>query len=155
MKAKYSTRKATLRDAHHIHRLILVPSKRGEVLYRPYSEICEFIRDFSVVENSRGSIVGVGSLHVWWDDLGEIRTLVVKSRYRKKGIGKAIVRFLIDEAKFLGLKRVFALTRIGKLFQNMGFRAIDKSLLPQKVWVDCIKCPRFMNCDEEAFVLDI
>ncbi len=33
-------------------------------------------------------------------------------------------------------------------------RAVDKNELPHKVWSDCIQCPKFPDCNEEAMILD-
>ncbi len=131
------------------------PAKKGDVLYRPYGEVCEQIRDFVVAVNRRGRVVGTASLHVWWDDIGEIRSLVVDPRYRRRGIASSIVLFLLDEAKALGMRRVFALTRVGDLFEKLGFGISERNMLPQKVWVECVRCPKFMNCDEEAYIIDL
>jgi amino-acid N-acetyltransferase len=35
----------------------------------------------------------------------------------------------------------------------MGFSGIDKSALPQKIWGDCVRCPKFPECDEHALIL--
>jgi len=31
---------------------------------------------------------------------------------------------------------------------------VPKETLSQKVWKECINCPKFPNCDEEAVVYD-
>jgi amino-acid N-acetyltransferase len=82
--------------------------------------------------------------------MGEIRSLAVADGWQGQGIGRGIVRRLIEEARYLGLRQVFALTYQTPFFLRMGFQSIDKDALPQKIWADCVNCVKFPNCDEEA-----
>ena len=36
-----------------------------------------------------------------------------------------------------------------------GFRIVNKDMLPQKIWADCIKCIKFPNCDETAVLTEL
>ena len=36
-----------------------------------------------------------------------------------------------------------------------GFRDYPKDKLPHKIWTDCIKCPKFPDCDEEALIVEL
>ena len=100
--------------------------------------------------------MGVCALHlVGWNDLAEIKSLVVDKKYQNKGIGRSLVSVCIKEAKGLGAKSVFALTFIGPFFKKMGFRKISKDNLPHKIWSECVHCVYFPNCQEEAFVLNL
>jgi amino-acid N-acetyltransferase len=65
------------------------------------------------------------------------------------------VEACVREAKALGISRLFALTYEVGFFEHVGFRLVDKNMFPQKVWADCLHCPKFPNCDESALVLDI
>jgi len=42
-----------------------------------------------------------------------------------------------------------------EFFKKLGFREIDKVLLPHKVWTDCLNCAKFPNCDETAMIKEI
>jgi len=121
------------------------------MLPRPLSELYEGMRDFIVCEDN-GKILGACALHIIWEDLAEVRSLAVDRGYQKMGIGKALVRRCLKEAKELGLKRVFALTYNPKFFKKLGFVDIDKSSLPQKIWGDCLRCHKFPECDENAVI---
>jgi amino-acid N-acetyltransferase len=90
-----------------------------------------------------------------WEDLAEIRSLAVDGGYQKMGIGRNLVRQCLREAKLLGLQKVFALTYHPEFFKKLGFVDIDKSSLPQKIWGDCIRCPRFPGCDEYAVIIEM
>ena len=55
----------------------------------------------------------------------------------------------------LGVKRVFALTYRTDFFERLGFKIVDKSVLPRRLWTDCLKCVKFPDCDEIAVVLEL
>ncbi|MEJ2198663.1 MAG: N-acetyltransferase [Desulfuromonadales bacterium] len=142
-------RKAILQDARQIHRLLLNYAKDGLVLSRSLMEIFEAIRDFYVfVEGDR--VVGAAALNICWEDLAEVRSLVVDESFAGRGIGKQLVEACLSEARTLGIGRVFALTYQQAFFEKLGFSVIEKSELPQKIWGDCIKCAKFPECDEIA-----
>lgn len=147
-------RKALIADAKHIHKLVNEHAKREEMLPRALNELYEGIRDFTVFEDE-GVIQGVCALRILWDDLAEIRSLAVREEYRKRGIGRTLTESCIGEARALGIRRVFALTYHPDFFRTLGFRDIDKNKLPQKIWGDCMKCPRFPDCDEHAVIIHL
>ncbi len=121
------------------------------MLPQSLNKLYENIRDYFVYE-SGGKVSGVCALHVLWENLAEIKSLAVHQRDQKKGIGIELVNHCISEAKKLGIKQVFALTYQPEFFKRIGFREIDKSKLPQKIWGDCLRCPRFPECDEHAVI---
>jgi len=117
------------------------------------TELYTQARDFSVaLENGLGDILGCGALHIVWEDLAEIRSLAVRSAFQRHGIGGRLVEHLLDESREMGIQRVFVLTYRVSFFQKFGFTIMDKSLLPHKIWADCIKCTKFPECDEIALV---
>ena len=59
----------------------------------------------------------------------------------------------LRDAAALKLPRVFALTYQKAFFERLGFSEVDKSEMPQKVWGECMDCPKFPNCDETAMIL--
>lgn len=121
---------------------------------RSLNELYEDVRDFVVCEHD-GNVCGVCALHIMWEDLAEIRSLAVDRKYQKMGIGKKLVTHCLEEAKALGLKKVFALTYHRDFFKKMDFVDIDKSALPQKIWGDCLRCPKFPECDEHAVIIEL
>jgi len=147
-------RKAQIHDVKEIQKLLLHYANRGDMLSRSLSELYESLRDFYIVEEA-GRIVGVSALHIVWEDLAEIRSVAVTEETGRKGIGTEVVTACIDEAKVLGLKRLFCLTYKPDFFSRFGFQIVDKSQLPHKVWGDCIKCAKFPDCDEIAMILDL
>ncbi len=147
-------RKATITDVKQIQKLVNEFAKREEMLPRALNDLYETLRDF-VVFDEDGEIRGVCALHILWEDLAEIRSLAVGKRHQCKGVGKALMERCLREARDLGIKRVFALTYQPGFFERFGFRKIDKSKLPQKIWGDCLRCPKFPECDEQAVILNI
>lgn len=147
-------RKAKVGDALQIFKLVNRYSKQGLMLPRSQNQIYRGIRDFVVAERD-GGFIGCGALNILWEDLAEIRSLAVVEEEQGRGVGQAMVRYLVREAHELGVPIVFALTYAPQFFLKMGFRLIDKNELPRKIWVDCIDCLKFPNCDEMAVILDL
>jgi amino-acid N-acetyltransferase len=88
-------------------------------------------------------------------DLAEVRSLVVREDLRGMGIGAQLVEACIEEARTLGLSRVYALTRVRNFFERLGFQEVDRRTLPTKVFNDCVRCHLFPGCDEIAMVRDV
>ncbi|MFW6126288.1 MAG: N-acetyltransferase [Chloroflexota bacterium] len=146
--------KAKIDDVAAMHRLINHFADRGEMLPRALSQIYESIRDYFVVRQG-GAVVGCCALHVSWLDLAEVRSLAVDEENQHRGTGAFLVQACLNEARALGLPRVFCLTRQPGFFEKQGFCLIDKMELPHKIWAECYNCPKFPNCDEVALVRDI
>jgi len=147
-------RRAKVKDAEDIFKILQIFAVQGILLPRSLNSIYENIRDFFVFEEN-GEIEGVGSLHVFWEDLAEIKSLAVLPEYQGKGIGRKIVEKCIEDAKELGIKKVFALTYVPEFFHRLGFKTVDKSLFPQKVWTECIHCVKFNDCKEIPVMLEL
>jgi amino-acid N-acetyltransferase len=147
-------RKAQIRDVKDIQKLLMIYASRGDMLSRSLSELYESLRDFYVYEDD-GKLLGTTALHIVWEDLAEVRSVAVAENMFRSGIGSKLVQECINEARQLGLKRVFCLTYRPDFFSSLGFYMIDKSELPHKVWGDCIKCVKFPDCDENAMILDL
>lgn len=146
-------RKASLGDVKTIHRLINEQAGSGHILARAMSELYGQIRDFTVIDDDgSGEIVGCGALQICWEDLAEIRSLAVQTSHQGKGIGTRLIGALMEEARAMGVKQVFVLTYRQTLFERRGFKLMNKSLLPHKIWADCIRCTKFPECDEIALV---
>jgi len=147
-------RKAKISDVETIHALINYYADKGLMLARARATLYESIREISVVEFD-SKIIATGSLHILWHDLAEIRALAVAPQYLRQGLGKKLVQTFLQEARELELPRVFALTYQPEFFIKCGFREINKDSLPQKVWQECVNCPKFPNCEESAVIIDL
>jgi amino-acid N-acetyltransferase len=124
---------------------------------RSLNEIYENIRDFWVVLDGKGkNINGCVALHiVGWNNLAEIKSLAVEKNHQRKGLGSQLIEAVLDEAKSLRVKNVFALSYKPNFFKKFGFRVVSKSKLPHKVWAECCNCPKFPNCGEIALIKKI
>ena len=147
-------RKPTLLEAQAIHALIEIAALEGEVLPRRVEEVAEGIRDFHVYAVDE-DILGCCAAHVDTAQLAEIRSLVVHPDARARGIGHALVRACIAESRAIGIPHVYALTRKTVFFEKLGFYITTMDRLPQKVFKDCERCPRYHACDETAVMLDL
>jgi len=144
-------RKATLDDVGSIQKLVNSHAQKGEMLPRSIGDICDNIRDFFIYEDN-GATIGCCALHVTWVDLAEIRSLAVAEQAQGKGIGSALLSACMNDALKLAIRKVFALTYKPEFFERAGFHKIDKSELPHKVWVACVNCIKFPDCDEVAVI---
>ena len=143
--------KAKITDATQMHKLINKFATQGEMLPRALSEIYENIRDYFVVREG-DKVVACAALHVTWSDLAEVKSLAVSKSIQKQGVGAAMVKKCIEEAKGLGVPAIFCLTYKPGFFKKCGFTAVDRSKLPRKIWGECYKCPKFPDCDETPLI---
>lgn len=146
-------RKATMADVSFMHGLLNGYADKGLLIGRSISSIYDKLRDF-VVYVDDGKVVGMCALQISWDNLAEIRSLAVDDGYQGKGIGRALVETCLSEAKEFKIHQVFTLTYEDDFFRRLGFYDIDKKELPHKIWSDCLHCPKFPNCDENALRID-
>lgn len=144
-------RKAKIQDIKQIQKLINFFAKQDLMLPRSLNELYENLRDFWVVEE-RKKIVGCCALHISWDNLAEIKSLVVARNNQKKGLGRKLVTACIVEAKELGARKIFVLTYKPGYFKRFGFKRVRHADLPHKIWAECIDCPKFPNCQETALL---
>jgi len=143
-------RPARLKDVPGIHGLLAHWSERKLLLPRPLSELYENVRDFIVAEAEIGGLVGCAALHIDTDKIAELKALAVAAAAHGQGVGRKLVDACCAEADHIGLERVFCLTYQVDFFTKLGFTKVDRSRLPDKVWGECIRCHRFLDCDEVA-----
>ncbi len=143
--------KARIGDVPQMQKLINYFADRGEMLARPLSELYENIRDYFVIKEDE-QVIGCAALHVNWSDLAEIKSLAVAEGSQRQGIGDQLIKACLRDAKKLGIPTVFCLTYKPPFFERFGFSQADKLQLPQKVWNEGYRCPKFPNCDEIALI---
>jgi amino-acid N-acetyltransferase len=114
----------TLMDAYAADRILL--SKATVTLF-------EDVQEFYVAE-ADGVVVGCGALHVLWEDLAEVRTLAVDKQHRGRGIGDLLLRRLLQQARHLGVARVFCLTFEVDFFSRHGFTEIEGAPVSHDVY---------------------
>jgi amino-acid N-acetyltransferase len=149
-----NVRNANISDVKAVHALINCYAERDQMLFRSMADIYKNLQTFFVVETD-GQVVGCCALEVIWSDLAEIKSLAVDEHHKGSGVGTMLVTAAVDEARRLGLPRVFGLTLKPQFFEKLGFKVIDKDSLPMKVWSDCARCSKQQNCDETAVIKDL
>ena len=148
--------KAKLDDIPAMQALVAEKVKDGTILNRSEDEVATNIRSYVLAKEGE-KLVGYTALHIHSVRLAEIRSLIVDEAYRGKHIGKRMVKFTLEEARTLGVKEdVLVLTYLPEFFKKLGFREIDKEVIPEhKIWADCIKCIHFPVCNEVALVYKV
>lgn len=143
--------KARISDVSQMHQLINHFAEKDEMLPRSLSELYENIRDCFVIRQGE-EVLGCVSLHVFWSDLAEIRSLAVLKDSQEQGVGAELVEACLKEAGELGIATIFCLTYKPAFFEQFGFSKVDKMELPRKVWTECYRCPKFPDCNEVAVI---
>ena len=146
--------KARISDAPQMHKLVNYFADKGEMLARPLSEIYENIRDYFIVREGE-RIIACAALHINWADLAEIKSVAVAEDSQRQGIGDQLIAACLNEAEELGIPTVFCLTYKPAFFERHGFSQVEKMELPQKVWNECYRCPKFPTCDEIALIYQL
>ncbi len=151
---KYKIEKAKVKDVVGIHKLVNKFAKKNLMLPRVINDIYERLYEFIVIKEPKTEkVIGSAALHLTWtgkdqEVIAEIRSLAVEEEYQGKGLGKKLVIKLEEEAKKLGVKKIFALTFIPDFFKKLGYKVVKREELPHKVWTECINCPLFLECKE-------
>lgn len=147
-----SFRVAVYDDTAPILRLLRPAAEKGLILPRTYREIANRVSQFVIAEDA-GQIVGCVTHKDYSRGLFEVRSLVVAPEMQGRGIGSQLVREIVKVCKGKGARRIFALTYRPRLFEKLGFCRVEKNLFPEKVWDDCLRCPKRDSCDETAMLL--
>ena len=95
-------------------------------------------------------IVACAAIHIVNRQLAELKSVAVAESAQGRGLGRMLVEGCLAEARHIGLQRVFCLTYQVDFFTKLGFNVVDRSRLPEKVWGECVRCNKFLNCDEVA-----
>jgi amino-acid N-acetyltransferase len=150
-------RKARVGDVAAMHRIINYYAEQQLMLPKTHLQLYENLRDYSVVVESANAekILGCGALHIYWENLAEIRAVATAHGITQRGIGSVLVESLIEEARQYGLEQVFVFTYVPKFFSRFGFIQVEHRTMPLKVFNECFHCPKFNTCDELAMVLHL
>ncbi len=149
-------RKARIQDVKQIHALLMHCARKEFLLPRSFTQLYSHLRDFFILaERDSPTIRGCCALSICWEDIAEIRSLAVDETVQKQGWGGKLVEACVSDAVTLGIFKVFTLTYRQHFFERLGFVEVEKEQLPQKVWADCINCPKFPECDETALIMEM
>lgn len=131
-------RHATVRDVRGIRELVGPYVDSRAIVPKPAVAYYESVQEFRVVELD-GRIVACGAVHAMWDDVAEIRTVAVDPEVKGRGIGSSLLSALIDDARTLGVSRLFCLTFEVGFFARHGFREIDGRVVEPGVYAELLQ----------------
>ncbi len=146
-------RPAHIADAAAICGLVNQYAERGLMLHRSLENVYDALREFQVAVDEKGTVLGCVAIDVFWADLAEVKSLAVAPVARGGGVGSDLLAAGMADARRLGIRRLFALTYEKAFFERHGFDVIDRSTLPEKVWRECLACPKADACDEIAMMV--
>ena len=156
-----TVRRAHLADAERIFALINL--NRDLLVPRSMGNIVENVDRFRVAE-AEGEMVGSAAYQIH-PEIGEIeaatveiQSLAVKSAFRRRGIGRALVEEIVSEVARLGVAEVLVLTFAPEFFGALGFREISKTKVMHKLYTGCINCTKHANpftCPEIAMIRSV
>lgn len=151
-------RKATLKDAEKIYALIRLNS--DQLVPRSLGSIVEAIDRFFVAEKD-GEMVGCASYQIH-PEIGqpeaaavEIVSVAVKSIFRRQGVGRMLIREVMEAVRTFSPREVVVLTFAPEFFGSLGFVEIPKTKIMHKLYTGCINCTKHADpftCPELAMV---
>jgi amino-acid N-acetyltransferase len=146
-----TVRRAMMFDAPAICELINYHAERGRMLHRSLENIYDMLREFQVAVED-GQVAGCVAVDIFWADLAEVKSLAVAADRKGRGIGSKLLAAAVEDARTIGVQKLFALTYEKEFFASRGFQLIDRDTLPEKVWRECLACPKADACDEIAMM---
>ena len=135
----YTVRAARAADIRSIRDLLEPYVQRRILLGKDLVVLYEAVQQFVVAEDANGRLIGCGALHVMWEDLGEVRTLIVADEWLHRGVGRRIVAALEKNARALGLRRLFCLTFEVEFFSRHGFHVVDGTPVAPEVYAQLLR----------------
>jgi N-acetylglutamate synthase-like GNAT family acetyltransferase len=147
-------RTATIGDAAALHALIASNQAEGHLLPRSVDEIRRHAPNFIVYEDD-GRVKACAELAPLSSRLAEIRSLVVASDVRHRGVAARLVGELRARARAAGFESLCALTHDARIFIRHDFSIVPHVWLPEKIARDCQGCPLFRQCGQHAMLLPL
>jgi amino-acid N-acetyltransferase len=126
-------RRARTSDVRSIRRLVDTYADDRRLLSKATVTLFEDVQEFFVADRG-GRVVGCGALHVLWEDLAEVRTVAVDPGLRGMGVGHLVLARLLDQAREVGVERVFCLTFETAFFGRHGFIEIEGAPVAHEVF---------------------
>jgi amino-acid N-acetyltransferase len=137
----YTVRPARTSDVRGIHALLEPYVRRRILLGKDLVLLFESVQEFVVAESEGGELIGCGALHVIWEDIAEVRTLIVSDDWLHHGVGGALVGALEERARQIGVSRLFCLTFEVDFFTRRGFAPIGEQVVDPDVYSQLVRSP--------------
>ena len=131
-------RRARTADVRGIRDLVAPLAARRVLVSKEAVTYFESLQEFRVAELD-GRVVGCGALHVMWEDLAEIRTLAVADELLGTGLGGRLLEELVEDARQIGVQRLFCLTFEVDFFARHGFTEIEGQAVSAEVYAELLR----------------
>lgn len=138
---EFTVRPARAADMAAVHEMLQPYVMKRILLGKELVVLYESTQEFVVAVDSDDRVIGCGALHVMWEDLGEVRTLLVGDDWLRRGVGRALVDRLEDNARALGLSSLFCLTFEVDFFTRRGFHEIGEQIVSPEVYAQLVRSP--------------
>jgi len=135
----FTVRPARTSDVPFIQSVVEPQVQRRILLGKELVDLYEAVQEFRIAEDSDGNVIGCGALHVMWQDLGEVRTLAVVDEWRHRKVGHALLEQIEDDARELGLTRLFCLTFEVAFFGGHGFEPMGEQPIDQELYAQLLR----------------
>ena len=136
----FTVRRAKTSDVKSIRDLVRPLAEDRVLLEKEAVAYYENLQEFFVAEDADGNVIGCGGLHVMWEDIAEVRTLATHSAWRGHGVGHRLLAKLLDEAREVGVSRVFCLTFEVDFFLRNGFTVMaEQSAVDPEVYSELLR----------------
>jgi amino-acid N-acetyltransferase len=171
--SEFVLKRASVDDVDAIFALLDFFALRKLLLPKTKDQLYRQIRDFrviyklgakddenaenGVVQRSRNdvnnrSLVACAHLDIFTNQLAEVKSLAVHEDFHGHGLGRMLVEDCEGEARSMQIKTIFALTYQIKFFEKIGYHLVDIQSLPEKVFKECVVCPFYGACNENALI---
>ena len=135
----FSVRKARTSDVRQIQALVEPLVNTRVILGKDAVNLYGDIQEFRIADDERAVPIGCGALHVMWEDLGEVRTLAVAEPWLRRGVGHAMLEALEQDARELGLSRLFCLTFETAFFVRHGYEPMGEGFVDPAVYAELLR----------------
>jgi len=131
-------RRARTADVRAVRQIVQPLAAARTLIAKDAVAYYESVHEFRVAEVD-GDVVGCGALHVMWEDLAEVRTLAVDTDHVGTGVGGVLLEALLEDARDLGVRRIFCLTFETEFFTRHGFEVIDGQAVEPEVYAELLR----------------
>ena len=153
-RSRITLRTANPSQAPLVHAIITANLEEGRLLPRALGELIVHAERFVVAVRGR-KIVGCAELAPLSAQVAEVRSLAVDHTARASGVGAMLVEELWRRARSDGFEKLCAFTHTPGYFIRMGFSIVPHLWMPEKIFIDCVKCPLFRRCGQYAMVVSL
>ena len=147
-------RMATEADAPAIHALIAAHQAEGHLLPRELDELRRHASRFIVCDVA-GEVKACAELAPLSTSVGEVRSLVVASDFRRVGLAARLVGEMRQRARHAGFRTLCAFTHDARFFVRQNFSIVPHTWVPEKIATDCHSCHLFRRCQQYAMILPL